>query len=76
MKLFRHVPDLLGSLGRAAQAAVTPGAEVLAPPSYVNERRAICEACPQRAGLRCSICTCVIVAKTRLAQESCPIKKW
>jgi hypothetical protein len=41
------------------------------------ERMKICKACPElRNGLSCNICGCVVEAKTRLNDESCPIGKW
>lgn len=40
-------------------------------------RKAICDTCPQlRGGRTCSICGCVVDAKTRINGEVCPIGKW
>lgn len=35
-----------------------------------------CLACPSRKGIVCGICLCPLVAKTRLIDEDCPLKKW
>lgn len=64
------------AVGRAAKAAVSPGQDVLATPSYVIKRRAICEGCPDRDGKQCGKCSCFIVVKTRLATEHCPVGRW
>jgi len=44
----------------------------------LSERRVkICNNCAQlRGGLICAQCGCPVDAKTRLPQESCPLKKW
>lgn len=44
----------------------------------VRNRRDICAACPElRQPLgRCGACGCVVKAKTALANQSCPLKKW
>lgn len=62
-----------------------------APQAVVAERRNLCRACehatrnaaPRFAatgGLtslsRCKLCSCVIIAKTRNAEESCPDGRW
>ena len=51
----------------------------LADPKTVEERRAICAACPFKVGgllARCRACGCVIKAKTALESSSCPKGKW
>ena len=47
----------------------------------VEYRRQTCEACPyalHRLGVvdTCSLCKCVIRAKTAIASEHCPVGKW
>ena len=63
----------------------------LADDATIDERRRICSMCDQATrckktsmrGLRllsplsqCGICRCAIAAKTRLANERCPVDKW
>jgi hypothetical protein len=43
-----------------------------------NERMEICRSCPFfiKITTQCSKCGCVMEAKTRLAEASCPVDKW
>ena len=43
-----------------------------------DERYSICKVCPEFIKLttQCKKCGCIMKAKTRLAQASCPIGKW
>jgi hypothetical protein len=43
-----------------------------------NERMEICKKCPFfiKITTQCSKCGCVMEAKTRLAEASCPVGKW
>jgi hypothetical protein len=43
-----------------------------------NERMEICRSCPFfiKITTQCSKCGCVMEAKTRLAEASCPVGKW
>lgn len=41
-----------------------------------SARAAVCETCPEKMGLFCKQCMCVIAAKTVFAKESCPLGKW
>ena len=69
-----------GAIG-LAKAALGVGA---ADEATIEARRAICRACDrairceQKPSLfcRCRECGCVLRAKTRLADESCPLGKW
>ena len=42
----------------------------------VKDRRETCNACPQRSGRRCKLCSCNIYAKTLFAKSKCPLNKW
>ena len=46
----------------------------------IKSRQATCETCPFKNSkfliTKCTICGCVIRAKTKLATESCPLEKW
>lgn len=41
-----------------------------------NQRLAICEQCSNYKHKFCSICKCLMPAKTWLKNENCPIEKW
>jgi hypothetical protein len=43
-----------------------------------EERMAICRACPQliQALSQCKECGCIMTAKTKLPNASCPLDKW
>ncbi len=62
-------------LVRAAIASVTGvGGVTLA---VLNERVRVCMACEHYgAGWTCAECGCILNAKLKLADESCPIGKW
>ncbi len=77
MKIFHKVGNFFGAMERVVDNAAA-GRDVLAPPSYVNKRRELCEACELRKGLVCTHndCGCVIAAKTRLISEACPLGRW
>ena len=40
------------------------------------ERMKICNNCINKKGGDCTICGCVLIAKTRVPEEFCPINKW
>jgi len=46
-------------------------------PTFVEERRAICAACPEKnpVGL-CNQCGCVVYLKTMIRGLQCPLGKW
>ena len=48
------------------------------PESLQKERMAICKDCPFfiKVTGQCSKCGCIMEAKTRLAEASCPVNKW
>jgi hypothetical protein len=39
-------------------------------------RMRICEACPEKKGMFCGLCGCVLKAKTASPEETCPALKW
>lgn len=54
---------------------------VLASPEVQQQRLARCASCPQRtevaAGIAlCARCGCVLAAKTRFQQATCPLNHW
>lgn len=45
--------------------------------TQVSDRRMeVCNTCPDKKGVACGICGCVLTAKTKVMQESCPVSKW
>ena len=42
----------------------------------VQARLAICHDCPLFNGVLCTVCSCVMEAKARLAPATCPVEKW
>lgn len=51
----------------------------LAKSALIAQRREICSQCDRLRSLAvdtCSVCNCVIIAKTRLNEEKCPLGKW
>lgn len=62
--------------GRAVSAALS-GREVFVSPDKRKARLKVCAACPEldRDG-QCSVCTCWVSNKSRLATETCPRDKW
>jgi hypothetical protein len=46
-------------------------------PTFVEERRAICAACPEKNPIgMCNQCGCVIYIKTMLRASECPLQRW
>lgn len=44
---------------------------------YMARRRLKnCIPCPERDGMVCGICSCVLQAKARIPHEKCPLYKW
>lgn len=43
-----------------------------------NKRYSICQECPELIQLtkNCKKCGCFMIAKTKLAKASCPLRKW
>lgn len=53
------------------------GYQVVTPSEEWDNRLAICSECDYRdEDDQCMICTCFVPAKTALALEQCPKKKW
>lgn len=69
---------LLGNAATAAGRALVAAAqgELLVPPGLRQRRLGLCQACPYRAGDRCTKCGCFVSVKTRLQTEACPVGKW
>ena len=41
-----------------------------------RKRLLICSKCELRTGIICGDCGCLLIAKTKVNDESCPVKKW
>jgi len=41
-----------------------------------QERLVYCAVCPHRKGFTCGVCSCVLKAKARLPEETCPKGVW
>lgn len=52
------------------------GEDILAPKELKEERFSICRNCEFKSGIQCSICECLIRAKTMIMSEKCPKGKW
>lgn len=52
------------------------GYEVLATREHQYFREAICQDCPLFDGEQCGECGCLVMAKTALNTEKCPLNKW
>ena len=58
------------------QWAKQAGYETIAPAGGQAFRNAHCNICPNNEGGQCKRCDCLILAKTMMAQEECPIGLW
>jgi hypothetical protein len=58
------------------QWAKWQGYEVLAPGGIRAFRETTCLPCPFNDMGQCSKCSCLVVSKTMLALEKCPIRLW
>jgi hypothetical protein len=71
-----HYPSLFTMAGTALRAAAQFAASgfAFADLAVVDQRRAICAACPRwdASTARCRLCGCKTEAKIRSAAESCP----
>lgn len=52
------------------------GYEIMAEHDEIFTRLGKCEGCPFNDDELCSKCGCLIIAKTSLALESCPVGNW
>lgn len=52
--------------------------EVFVPDHIAEERLNICLSCDKlyKPTKSCKLCGCFMVAKTKLAKQACPVKKW
>jgi len=48
----------------------------MARPSTVEDRRSLCDPCEHNKMGICRRCGCIIAAKTRFANQKCPIGLW
>jgi hypothetical protein len=67
--------SFLAAMARSAWARVR-GYEIFADGETVMDRQDQCVKCEFFDGEQCSVCGCLIAAKTVLALEQCPKKKW
>lgn len=66
----------LGETLLAAGQGVLDGKPIFAPDLMVQNRLAICKACPHHGAVFCAACGCVTEAKVRLSASHCPQGKW
>ena len=52
------------------------GYEVFAPPANQGYRTGVCGGCPNNEDGQCKKCNCLILSKTMMALEECPIRLW
>lgn len=71
----KGVKNFTAAAKRAAKAIMS-GDSVLVDDSTRQKRVSICEACEYQTSMQCSVCECLIVAKTMLRTENCPQGKW
>ena len=57
-----------------ARAAATLGRSDAA--ALAESRLRICKPCPHRRRFTCDLCGCLLAAKSRLADETCPAGSW
>lgn len=69
---------MLDALKEKLSRTITQTAEaILATEQEQEERLAICRSCDKLKRMDfCSMCGCFMPAKTKLANQSCPLKKW
>jgi len=79
--------SVAGAVARQAASTVAHGAiglakyvtrTGLAPSVVIARRRDLCNACEHADMGFCTVCKCLLLAKTSLAQERCPLNppKW
>lgn len=56
--------------------AIWRGYEIFAPPAAQAFRNHKCDLCPYNVEAQCQRCKCLIISKTMLALEECPIGLW
>lgn len=49
---------------------------MIAPEEVVKERLKVCDNCEHKRFGVCTQCSCIIIAKTKVAAAECPLKKW
>lgn len=92
MTLLRKCLDVLHRAGHGAAGLAKAGVGAdAADEQTVAERRRACSRCPHATGLkktamggmtvlsptsRCRVCKCLIAAKVRLDEQTCPIGQW
>jgi len=69
------VRNAVAAAVRVAYTAIK-GDQLLVDPATKKKRFSICEGCEYRDGIQCSICECLVRAKTMLTTETCPKGKW
>jgi len=52
------------------------GYETIAPVGVQEYRNTQCEKCAYDQGGQCALCDCLVLAKTMMAQEKCPVGRW
>ena len=58
------------------KAAIGVKKDVFASPGLTLARTQICEACDKRFLRNCKECGCIIDAKVKFTESSCPLNKW
>lgn len=73
--LSQKISNATGALKRVVRAA-SGGDKVFVTEDECERRLGICQSCEFFTGKTCRKCGCVVVFKTRLNTEHCPIRKW
>jgi hypothetical protein len=75
----RTLRDMAAGVARAVGgvvADVAAGRSPLVSRETRAERRAVCQTCEHREGVRCGLCKCFLSAITWLAQDKCEAGRW
>ena len=73
---FEPEPKELTTMEKAKSLGSVMLKPTVLPGDMVKERRDLCNACPQRSGRRCKLCSCNIYAKTLFTRSACPMDLW
>ena len=77
-KILEKMKQLAEEANKTIENAYAATQEILVPDHIAEERLNICLSCEKlyKPTKSCKLCGCFMVAKTKLAKQACPVKKW
>ena len=77
-KIIERMKQLADEANKKMEEVYTSTQQIFVPDHIAEERLNICLSCEKlyKPTKSCKLCGCFMIAKTKLANQACPVKKW